>query len=256
MRWETAIFSNGEYLRLVKEIAASQGRITNVYYRFLTRYLSRHVTAVLYLMRVKPNTVTWSMMYFGMLGSCLYSLGTLGGYVIGSVCFIMLNIADTSDGELARLRQQTSSFGEYLDRLCHYFTNSMMSLGLGIGLYVESSDLLYIYISCIGCCCYVLDDASKDLLLILKKNGSQTRSEFSQTVSLSKNSTVLTTVMYIFAHSSVWHVLPILALVDILFSGFEFGGYSVSFIYIVLFLLGLPVKAVLRMRNVSKIYGS
>ena len=109
----------------------------------------------------------------------------------------MLNIADTSDGELARLRQQTTSFGEYLDRLCHYFTNSMMCLGLGIGLYVESSNLIYIYISYIGCCCYVLDDVSKDLLLDIKEWGSETRSEVSQTVSLSKNSTALTVAMYL-----------------------------------------------------------
>jgi len=241
---------------LVREITASQGQITNFYYIYFTRYLSRHITAILYLLNVAPNTVTWSMMLFGMAGSFFYSLGTHVGYLIGSCCFILLNIADTSDGELARLRQQTTSFGEYLDRLCHYFTNSMMCLGLGIGLYVESSNLIYIYISCISCCCYVLDDVSKDLLLVVKRTPSRTRSEVSQTVSLSKNSTALTVAMYLFAHSSVWHVLPILAFIDIFCLGFEPGGHSVSFIYVVLFLLGLPVKAVLRMRNVSKIYGS
>ncbi len=240
---------------MVRKIAESQGQITNIYYRYFTRFLSRYITAGLYLLQVAPNTVTWSMMFFGILGSFFYSLGSNEGYLIGSCSFIMLNLADTSDGELARLQKRTSSFGEYLDRLCHYFTNSMMCLGLGLGLYTESSNLVYIYISCIGCCCYVLDDVSKDLLQIFRGIGSQTRSEFSQTVSLSKNSPALTAAMYLFAHSSVWHVLPILVLIDIFSSSLNFGGYSVPFLYVVAFLLCLPVKAVLRMRTVSKIHG-
>ena len=96
---------------------------------------------------------------------------------------------------------------------------------------------------------------SKDLLQMFKGMGSQTRSEFSQTVSLSKNSTALTAAMYLFAHSSVWHVLPILVLIDIFYPTLNFGGYSVPFLYVVAFLLCLPVKAVLRMRTVSTIHG-
>ena len=207
------------------------------------------------MLKVAPNNVTWSMLFFGCLGSWFYSLGSLSGYVLGSCWFIVLNIADTADGELARLQQETSTFGEYLDRLCHYFTNSLMCLGLGLGLYADSANTLYLFLASVACCCYVLDDASKDLLMMFEKDARQTRAEISKSISLSKNSRLIAVALHLFAHSSIWHVLPVVAVLDMFLTNIERNALSLSVIYIVMFLCSLPVRAFFRLRKVRKNYG-
>jgi hypothetical protein len=76
--------------------------------------------------------VTWAMIVVGAGAAALLSVpGILAA--VGVVVLIQLQILlDCADGELARWREQFSPAGIYLDRFGHYFTETLLPIGLGI----------------------------------------------------------------------------------------------------------------------------
>lgn len=246
----------GRYLEIIKLIRSNGNDVHNWYYHAFTKRISCHITAIMYFSGVKPDHVTLSMFVFGFIGSAFYTIGSDAGYVIGSICFLILNIADTSDGELARLLNKTSDFGEYLDRLCHYFTNSLMCLGLGLGLYNGSGEVFFLYLGFISCAFYVLDDASKDLLFLIKPQEMFDRSIVAKSLSLSRSSRTKKILLHLFAHSSVWHILPLIVLFNTVGQNFNFFTLSVYVCYIVLFLALIPLKTLFRFSRIFKKYRS
>lgn len=242
----------GKYLEVVRLIRSSGNDVPNWYYHAFTKHISCHITAIMYFSGVKPDNVTFSMFIFGFIGSAFYTIGTDAGYVIGSLFFLILNIADTSDGELARLLNKTSDFGEYLDRLCHYFTNSLMCLALGLGLYNSSGEVFFLYLGFISCAFYVLDDASKDLLFLIKSQKIMERSMAAKSFSLSKSSRMKRILLHLFAHSSVWHVLPLIVGLNMVGPNFNFFTLSDYVWYIVLFLAVIPLKTLFRLSYICK----
>jgi phosphatidylglycerophosphate synthase len=100
--------------------------------RLYMRRLSPHLTRVLVPTRISPNAVTASMVLVGLAAAALISLP---GWVpaLGAVLMIQLQqLLDCSDGELARVRGQSSPAGIYLDRIAHYVTEAALPIGLGI----------------------------------------------------------------------------------------------------------------------------
>jgi len=245
-----------KYFEILGRIRNGQNSSPNWYYHIFTKHISCHITAIMYFWDIKPDNVTFSMFGFGFIGAGFYTTGTDTGYIIGSIFFLLLNIADTSDGELARLVNKTSNFGEYLDRLCHYFTNSLMCLALGLGLYNSTGEVFFLYLSFISCASYVLDDASKDLLFLIDSQNDLTRSAGAHSVSLSKNSKVKMTLLHLFAHSSVWHILPVIVGLGAVLPNFNFLIFSGHVWYIIIFLAVLPFKMLFRLAQISKKYRS
>lgn len=244
------------YLEIINRVRHGQNSVSNWYYHVFTKHISCHITAIMYFWGVKPDYVTYSMFVFGLVGCGFYSIGTNTSYFIGSLFFLLLNIADTSDGELARLIDKTSDFGEYLDRLCHYFTNSLMCLSLGLGLYINSGEVFFLFLGSMSCAFYVLDDASKDLLFLIDSKINLPRSAAAQTVSLSKNSKVKWILLHLFAHSSVWHVLTIIAGVSIFVPTLNSFMEKIYVLYIALFLVTIPIKTLFRFNYIIRKYRS
>ena len=101
------------------------------HYTLFSSHVCLIVTPLLVFAKCKPNSITLSMLVFGVIGGIFISLGNDIGFLLGTLFFVLLNIADTSDGDLARITSQTTKFGEYLDRLCHYFTNTIFCFCAG-----------------------------------------------------------------------------------------------------------------------------
>jgi phosphatidylglycerophosphate synthase len=96
------------------------------------RKLSPYLTRALLPTRISPNVVTGLMSVVGLAAAGLLSLnGVLAA--AGAVLLIQLQLLlDCSDGELARVRGQSSPAGIYLDRIGHYVTEAALPIGLGI----------------------------------------------------------------------------------------------------------------------------
>ena len=128
------------YFNRVKNIYDNQKK-GDIYYMYFTRYISAPITAILTYTKFTPNLATLAMFFFGILGSLLFSFGDTFGYIFGGLSFVMLIVSDTVDGELARFKGTSSLFGDYLDRLAHYVTNTSMILCIGIGIYSTYNDI-------------------------------------------------------------------------------------------------------------------
>ena len=79
-----------------------------------------------------PNLVTGAMIVVGAIAAFVLSIPGIVP-AVAVVLLIQLQILlDCSDGELARWRGQFSPAGIYLDRFGHYFTETLLPIGLGI----------------------------------------------------------------------------------------------------------------------------
>ncbi|HEY1593968.1 MAG TPA: CDP-alcohol phosphatidyltransferase family protein [Thermoleophilaceae bacterium] len=100
--------------------------------RLYMRRLSPHLTRALLPTSVSPNALTGLMSVVGLAAAALLSLNGLAA-ALGAVLLIQLQLLlDCSDGELARVRGQSSPAGIYLDRIGHYLTEAALPIGLGI----------------------------------------------------------------------------------------------------------------------------
>jgi len=96
------------------------------------RRVSPYLTRALLPTRVSPNAVTGLMSVVGLGAAALTSLPNVVA-AVGAALLIQLQLLlDCSDGELARVRGQSSPAGIYLDRLGHYVTEAALPIGLGV----------------------------------------------------------------------------------------------------------------------------
>jgi phosphatidylglycerophosphate synthase len=96
------------------------------------RKVSPYLTRALLPTRVSANVVTGFMSIVGLAAAALTSLPNLAA-AFGAALLIQLQLLlDCSDGELARVRGESSPVGIYLDRIGHYLTEAALPIGLGV----------------------------------------------------------------------------------------------------------------------------
>ncbi len=114
--------------------------------RWVTRHFSRQFTRLFINTPVTPNQITWMHLVLGLIsGGCFY----LGGYaaeVVGAVLLMLSAWLDSTDGEIARLRFQQSPFGGMLDIIADNIVHFAVFLGIGMGLYRTSGNVIYSYL--------------------------------------------------------------------------------------------------------------
>ena len=76
------------YFERLKNIHTNQKQ-GDIYYLYLTRYISAPISALLSFTPVTPNMATLSMFFFGILGAVFFSFGSATDYMIGGLCFIL-----------------------------------------------------------------------------------------------------------------------------------------------------------------------
>jgi phosphatidylglycerophosphate synthase len=96
------------------------------------RKVSPYLTRALLPTRITPNEVTGMMSVVGLAAAALLSLNGVWS-ALGAALLIQFQLLlDCTDGELARVRGQSSPAGIYLDRIGHYLTEAALPIGLGI----------------------------------------------------------------------------------------------------------------------------
>jgi phosphatidylglycerophosphate synthase len=83
--------------------------------RLVSRRLSPAVTRLLLPTPVTPNAVTVAGTAIGVAGGLLVGSAGATGIVVGVLCLLASGVLDCSDGELARLRGESSRLGHVLD---------------------------------------------------------------------------------------------------------------------------------------------
>jgi len=99
----------------------------------LYRPLAFLLVISVYNTKIKPDHLTLMAMLMGIIGGYFYSLGSHQGAVLGAICYLLFNILDCSDGQLARIKKNGSSVGRLLDGLADYIAAIAVYAGIVIG---------------------------------------------------------------------------------------------------------------------------
>jgi len=84
--------------------------------------------------RVTPNHLTTLRLLFGLLAFAGLSAGSWVWTNVGAWCFVISNFLDHADGELARLKGDSSRFGHYYDLISDLLCTALLFVGIGTGL--------------------------------------------------------------------------------------------------------------------------
>lgn len=102
--------------------------------RYFDRAISLSVSRRLAGTRVTPNQMTLVAVAIGLLGAPFFLAQRPAVQVVGGLLFLLHSILDGCDGELARLKFQTSRFGGILDFWGDNAVHMAVFAAMGVGL--------------------------------------------------------------------------------------------------------------------------
>jgi CDP-L-myo-inositol myo-inositolphosphotransferase len=102
--------------------------------RYINRHISLRMSRALMRTRVRPDHVTIFTMALGLGAGVSCALGGWAWAMLGVVLLELGSIIDGVDGELARLRYQMSTRGEWLDTLSDDLANVSFIIGATVNL--------------------------------------------------------------------------------------------------------------------------
>lgn len=116
----------------------------------VVRHLSDRVTPLLARLPVTANQITTVSLLAGLATAwCLFE----GGYdlgVIGAGLLIVCYVLDNCDGEIARLKGQTSTFGMHYDTCVDWIVHTAFFAALGLGWARTAGDEIWMWMGWIA----------------------------------------------------------------------------------------------------------
>ena len=99
----------------------------------LIRHLSMLATPALARMPVTANQITAASLATGLAAGWCLLQGGRGWAVAAGVLFVVTYVLDNCDGEIARLKDQCSTFGMWFDTFVDWIIHTAFFIALGIG---------------------------------------------------------------------------------------------------------------------------
>jgi len=137
--------------------------------RFFARRVSIYLTWLLAQTPLSANEVTLLSMLLMVGGATCLGLKSAWGPPAGVLLMVVGYVLDCCDGEIARLRGQTSLRGVYLDTMAHAVTIPAMFIAAGIGLTFRNGTNLTTIIGAIAA--IASTNPAKSTMIMLKDAG-------------------------------------------------------------------------------------
>ena len=136
--------------------------------KHINRPISLRITRALLDTPLTPNQTTWVSFLVGGIGVALIFFGGFSNLMIGMLLLQANNILDGIDGELARIRHQTSEYGAYLDSVFDEILNAGLMIGVGYHLshYKYDNAPMYQALGIFGQFVYINPDT--DLIVVMQ----------------------------------------------------------------------------------------
>jgi len=106
------------------------------------RKISIYVTKLILHLPLTGNHVTLLDILVGVAAGVFLATGELYLMLVGALLWNLFIVFDCVDGEVARYRNEQSVRGLYLDVMGHYIVDPVTFLGLAIGLYSITGDVI------------------------------------------------------------------------------------------------------------------
>ena len=121
---------------------------------------NRWVVKFLYPLPITPTHITIISLIAGLVSVRFYMIDTSAGLMWGALFLYLKIFLDNVDGNLARVRGETSRLGRFLDSLTDFLVSFLVYLVLALRLVDETNNSLYWYLgglaflSCLMQCSY------------------------------------------------------------------------------------------------------
>ncbi len=95
---------------------------------------------------ITPNQISFFSFALSIVGALFFFLGGYANLLIGGMLAQISSIIDGCDGEIARLKFQTSEFGGWYDAVLDRYADAFLLFGLTYYVYFSGENLLYLFI--------------------------------------------------------------------------------------------------------------
>jgi phosphatidylglycerophosphate synthase len=108
---------------------------------YVIRKISFYPTWLFLRLGINANQATYISIIVEVFGCSFLAFGNYGSRIIGALLVNFWIVLDCIDGNIARYREASSDYGEFIDALGGYLLNAILFLSVGIGAfrYPESS---------------------------------------------------------------------------------------------------------------------
>lgn len=100
-------------------------------------------------LRLTPNTVSTFSLVFFILGGCCFFIGTYQFNVLGGISFLIGILMDCTDGKLARMTNNTSNLGIWLDYNYDYLKPLCIYMPISMSLFRDTGSSTYFLLALI-----------------------------------------------------------------------------------------------------------
>jgi len=143
--------------------------------KYIYRPLSRPLTQLLLHTPITPNQVSYIVGLIGLVGCFLTALPGQSNLIWGAALVFISGIIDGCDGEIARLKLQSSPFGAWLDTIIDELTQLTYFIAIGLHTYHLHAEPWIGGSIALGVVCYIssIYGIYYFCLVVIKKGGSQ-----------------------------------------------------------------------------------
>lgn len=133
-------FERAERVLLRNLAKAEDGPVS----RYLNRRISGRISKALVDTSITPNKVSLVVFVISVLGAALFWTGDRFAFAAGGVLVQIGSILDGTDGEIARLRFQTSPLGAWVDATLDRYADAIVIVGITMALPVLDGSALVV----------------------------------------------------------------------------------------------------------------
>jgi len=130
-----------ESIKELRKICQEKGFEEHVTIKFF-RVFSIYITRAFIAFNIGANTTTLIGVIFAIIGGYFY---LNGGFLLGSFLFLAFMVFDVVDGEIARYRKSSSSFGEWIDTTAGHLVYPYFFFTLGLGVFFQTNIYCYMH---------------------------------------------------------------------------------------------------------------
>ncbi len=105
---------------------------------------------------LKPDHFSICSLIVSILSAYFLSTGTPNGFLLGGLGMLAFGVWDCCDGMLARLKNNGSKYGEFIDMFVDLISSAAAYIGLSIGLYNSTTLSLPPYLAIFSALCLLL----------------------------------------------------------------------------------------------------
>lgn len=114
--------------------------------KYINRRVSNLITKALLKTPLTPNQISLASFFLALFAGVLLTSSSYAMILLGALVVQLSSIIDGVDGEIARIKLSTSSFGAWFDTLLDRYADAAIVTGATIGVYTQQPSLLIIVI--------------------------------------------------------------------------------------------------------------